>query len=166
VKQTQVKGCLDIADTWKGPWWRSINLTPQTVGDEPWALVCSTSPFFSKDTACIGSPYIALLSSTCDKAAMERSSPKNCSWGSCSSLSLLWPDLRTVSSMVVSSRVKYSCLVSACWKERTVAAGFCWLSTCLEDWSAAAESCFVCVLGLNCCPRRESSIQRTTAVVG
>jgi hypothetical protein len=28
---------------------------------------------------CIGSPYIVLLSSACDKATTERNSPKNCS---------------------------------------------------------------------------------------
>ena len=39
LKQTQVKGCLDIADMWKDSWWRSINMTPQTVGDKHWALV-------------------------------------------------------------------------------------------------------------------------------
>jgi hypothetical protein len=60
---TQVKGCLakvvrecfPEADThvrmlcynkhtWKVAWWRSINVTPQTVGDEHQALVCLASP--------------------------------------------------------------------------------------------------------------------------
>ena len=43
-------------------------------------LVCSALPFFAKGThACIGSPYIALLSSTCYNTAVERDTPKNCS---------------------------------------------------------------------------------------
>lgn len=34
LKQSQVKGCLDIADTWQDACGRKINMTPWTVGDE------------------------------------------------------------------------------------------------------------------------------------
>jgi hypothetical protein len=42
-----VKGCLDIANKWKDPGGRSINMTPQTVGDEHWALVWLAPPYYS-----------------------------------------------------------------------------------------------------------------------
>jgi hypothetical protein len=35
-------------------------------------LLCSTLLFFVNNVACVGLPYIALLSSTCDNAAQER----------------------------------------------------------------------------------------------
>ena len=80
-----VEGCLmkeykyDPTDS--GRWALSIG------------LVCSTSLFRH---ACIGSPYIALLSSTCGNAAIERNLPKNCIWGSCGSLAPLQPCFRVV----------------------------------------------------------------------
>ena len=94
LKQTQVKGWLAIANTWKDLWWRSINMTPQTVGDEHWELVCFVPSQYS--SLCIDLSYIALLSSTCGNAAIERNLPKNCTWGSCGSLALMWPCLRLV----------------------------------------------------------------------
>ena len=42
LKQTQVKGCFDIVDTWVDAWWRSLCMTPHTVGDVHWALVWFT----------------------------------------------------------------------------------------------------------------------------
>jgi hypothetical protein len=48
--------------------------------------------------------------------------------------------LGQLASLVVSSGLHYSCWVSACWKDWTVAAGLCLVSACLKDWSAAAES--------------------------
>ena len=39
--------CFDITDTWKVLGRRSRNLTPQTVGDEHWALVWFASPCYS-----------------------------------------------------------------------------------------------------------------------
>ena len=56
---------------------RHINVIPQTVG--AWALVHFAPPGYSSLTdvhACIGSPYIALLSSACG-GAIERNLPKN-----------------------------------------------------------------------------------------
>jgi hypothetical protein len=57
-------------------------------------------------------------------------------------------------SLAISSGLNYSCLVSACWKNCTMAAGLCLVSACLEDWSAAAKLCLAYATGLNCCPRR------------
>ena len=75
---------------WKDAWWRSINLTPQTVGDEHWALVWFSLLCISLlKTHMHYSPYIVLLSSTHDNAAIERNSPKNCLWDSCGHLSIL-----------------------------------------------------------------------------
>ena len=153
LKQTQVKGCLDIANMWKDTWWRSI-MTPWTVGDKHWALVWFALPHYS--SLCIGSPYIALLSSTFGNASIQRDSPKNCSWGSCGSLLPPWPHLRLVGE-------NYSYLVSASPKGWTVAAGLCLVSACLEDWSAAAEPYLVFATGLNCCPGRWAHSQRTIA---
>ena len=45
----------------------------------------------------------------------------------------------------------------------TTAASSGLVSACWEDWSAAAESYLVFAMGLNCCPRRLSSPQRTIA---
>ena len=82
-------------DTWKDAWWRSINVTPQTVGDWQWALVWFAPPWYSSlMTHSIGSPYIVLLSSTHGNDTTERHLPKNCLCGSCSSLSLPQPHLR------------------------------------------------------------------------
>ena len=53
LKQTQVKGCFDIANTWKDPWWRSINMTPQTVGDEHWELVWFALSPYSLTNTCM-----------------------------------------------------------------------------------------------------------------
>ena len=39
---------------------------------------------------------MVVLSSTCGDVAIERSSPKNCSWGSCDRLQLLRPCLRMI----------------------------------------------------------------------
>ena len=59
LKQMQVKGCLDTVDTGKQPWWRSINMTPQTVGDEHWELVCFVPSQYS--SLCIDLSYIAFI---------------------------------------------------------------------------------------------------------
>ena len=80
------------------------------------------------------------LSSTCDYTT-ERNSPKNCSWGSYRSLSLLKPQLRPVGELNSFFRIELHCLVSVC----------------LEEWAAAADYCLVFTTGLNCCPRRSSS---------
>ena len=69
-------------------------------------------------------------------------------------------------SIVVSSGLNYSCLVSACWKDWTVAAGSCVVSACLEDWSAAAESSLVFATGLNCWQRRSSSLPKNYCWTG
>ena len=53
LKQTQVKGCFDILDMWEDPWWRSTNMTPQTVGDEHWALVWFALPHYFLLTTCM-----------------------------------------------------------------------------------------------------------------
>jgi hypothetical protein len=75
-------------------------MTPQTLGDKHWALVWFAPPHYSSITThrhtCIGLPYIALLSSTCDNTYHGEKLGKNCMWGSWGSLSFLWPCLRQV----------------------------------------------------------------------
>ena len=41
-----VKSCFNIANMWKDTWWRSINMTLQTVGDEHWTLVWFSLPCY------------------------------------------------------------------------------------------------------------------------
>ena len=62
-----------------------------------------------------------------------------------------------LANLVVSSGLNYSCLVFACWKDWTVAAGSGLVIACLEDCSAAAESYLVFAIELICCQRRSSS---------
>ena len=52
LKQTQVKGCSDITDTWKDLGWRSIHTTPQTVGDKRWAFIWFALPHYSSLMTC------------------------------------------------------------------------------------------------------------------
>ena len=121
LKQTQVKGWLAIANTWKDLWWRSINMTPQTVGDEHWELVCFVPSQYS--SLCIDLSYIALLSSPCCSAAIERNLPKNCSWVSCGSLplpqSLLRPASEPGGFFTIELQLPGICLprglVCGCW---------------------------------------------------
>jgi hypothetical protein len=123
---------------------------------EPWlGLLCLAILYYQH--AWNGLPYIAWLSSTCGNTDIERNSPKNYLWGSCSSLLLLQPHLRLDGKL--SSRLNFSCwfILGFClWKGLDYS---CWLyvvSACLEDWSAAAESYLVFVMGLNCCQGRLS----------
>jgi hypothetical protein len=46
LKQTQVKRCLDIANTGNGPESRSVNLISQTVGDVYWPFVWFALPHY------------------------------------------------------------------------------------------------------------------------
>ena len=71
-------------------------------------LVCSTLLFFDNGTHVL--VHLTQLSSTCGTTAIERNSSKNCSWGSCSSLPLLWPCLRQVGGSGSSFRIKLQLL--------------------------------------------------------
>jgi hypothetical protein len=122
-------------------------------------LVCSASVFFAKDTHThthTHTYWFALWD-------IERNSPTHCSWGSWAACHFSGLASGRLESLVVSSGLNYSCLVSACWENWTVAAGSCLVSACLEDWSTAAESYLVFAMGLNCCPRSSSLPQRTIA---
>jgi hypothetical protein len=153
LKQTQVKGCFDIADTWKDSWWR-INMTPQTVGDKHWALIWFALPHYSLLTTHVY--WFALHS------IVELNLWYHCHWEELTQelfmqflpvAICLFCSLSSghLANLVVSSGLHYSCLVSACWKDWMVAAGSCLVSACLEDWSGAAGSYLVFATGLNCC---------------
>jgi hypothetical protein len=73
LKQTQVKGCLAIADTWK-----EYKYDPTDSGNSSFGLPCSALTTHM----CIGLPYVDLLSFTWGDF-IERNSPKNFSRGSC-----------------------------------------------------------------------------------
>jgi hypothetical protein len=149
LKQTQVKGCLHIADMWKDSWWRSTNTTPQTVGEEYWALACSVLLFFAKDThvlVCLTQCWLAQLVITLSLREILPKIVQEVPVAACG--------CRQVGKPGVSSGLNYSCLVSACWKDWTAAAVLCLVSACLEDWSAAAKLCLAYATGLICCPRR------------
>jgi hypothetical protein len=115
-------------------------------------LVWFALPRYSSLKTCIiGSPYIHIELNLW----IERNLPKNCLWGSCSSLLFLWPCFRPVGE-AVSSGLNYSWLVSACRKDWTVGAGLCLVSASREDWTATAESYLVFARRLDCCQRRSS----------
>ena len=82
---TQVKGCLAKADTGetvfeysrhvKGHLMKEYKYDPRDCGRQALSigLVCSASLFFANNSnGLTGSPYIALLSSTCGNAAIEK----------------------------------------------------------------------------------------------
>ena len=76
-----MKGYFDIADPWKDLWWRSINMTPQTVGDELWSLDCSASLLFPNDTHVL----VCLTQRCCTQLVVMghwEKLAKNCLWGS------------------------------------------------------------------------------------
>jgi hypothetical protein len=65
-----------------------------------------------------------------------------------------------LASLAISSGLNYSCLVSACWKDCTLATGSCLVSTCLEDLSVAAELYLVFAIELNCHQRKWSFLPK------
>jgi hypothetical protein len=161
--------CLDIANTWKDTGWRSLNKYDHTYGGRQAlsiGLVCSPLLFFAKNThACVWLTkhcwaqlvITPPLRETCPRIACEGLMAACCFCGIASG----W-----LVSLAVSSGMNYSCLVSACWKDWTVAAGLCLVSACLEDWSAAADLCFVFAMRLNCCPRRLNSAPKNYCGTG
>ena len=123
---------------------------------EPWFGLLSFAILPMYWYTCVGSPSIALSSSTCGNASIERNSPKNCLWGSCGSLPLLRPRLRLVGEPGLFFRIETT-TADLCLEDWTEAAGSCLVSACLEDLSVATKSQLVFAPGLNCCQRRSSS---------
>jgi hypothetical protein len=86
-----VKGCFPEADIGervfgycrhvKGHMRKEYNYDPTVSGRRELSigLVCSRLAILCERHACVGLPYIVLLSSACGNAAIERNSPKNCS---------------------------------------------------------------------------------------
>jgi len=58
-------------------------------------------------------PYIELLSSTCNNAAIDRNSSKSCLWGSCGTLPLLQPHLKLIGESCTFFRIELELLVHA-----------------------------------------------------
>jgi hypothetical protein len=113
LKQTWVKGCFDIADMWKDVWWRSINMTPQTVGGEHWALVWFASTCYSSLLHWVlfcRTPSCILLRFACGSTTIERNSPKNSWWDSHSFLLLQWPQASGWALGFPRDGMNYSCL--------------------------------------------------------
>jgi hypothetical protein len=121
------KDVFDIANTWKDTWWRSINMTPKTVEEKHWALVWFALPCYSLLKTLrywfVLHSYLAQLIVTLPLRDLTQELL----------IRFLW--------QLVSSELSYSCLVSACWKDWTVAAGLCLVSACLEDWLVC--SCWI-----------------------
>lgn len=138
LKQTQVKGCLALANMQKGTWWRIINMTPQTVGDEHLALVWFAPSRYSLLTTCT---YWSALHSDCWSQLvvvlpLRETHPKTacelhvaaCMPGSFFSTELQLPGVYMLKRLDCS-----------CW--------FMPGSALLEDWSAGAESYLVFATG-------------------
>jgi hypothetical protein len=113
-------------------------------------------PHCSLLMACIGSPYTALLRSTCDDASTEGNSPKNCLEGSCSSLLLLRPCLELVGKLCGCFRIELQLLVHA-WGLPVKWTG---LKLLVYVWYLPAQrialylqslSYLAFAMGLNCC---------------
>jgi len=114
--------------------------------------------FLCKWPACIGSPYIVLLSSTyLITPPLRETRPRTSLEVPAAVCSFCGLALGWWVSLAISSGFNYSCLVSACWKDWTVAAGSLLISANLEDWCAASESCLIFTTGLNCYQRRPNS---------
>jgi hypothetical protein len=130
-------------------------MTPQSVADQHWALDWFALPCYSSKKTRIlwftvhkhgwAQFVITLpLRETHPRTALEVPAAARSLW-------VLTSD--QLASLAFSSRLNYSRLVSACWKDWTVTAGLCMVSACLKDWSAAAESYLVFAMGPNCCQR-------------
>lgn len=89
LKQTQLKWCFAGADMWKDKWWKTINMTPQTVGTG--ALVCFALPHYP---SLMTSLYWFTLHSF-----VKLSLWQHCHWEASGSLS----SLRQLVSLAVSS---------------------------------------------------------------
>ena len=116
-----VKGCFAGADTGKKAWWKNINMTLQTVGDEHWALVWFVPShifFFLLLTCMYWFTLHSIVNSICDDAVIEKN--EYCSPGSCSSLlpQASWWDWLFLQDWTTAA---VSCLLFACWKDWTEA---------------------------------------------
>lgn len=158
-KQTQVKGCLDTADTWKDVDEGVLNMTQQMVGDKHRALVWFAPPcYFSLKTgmywfALHWAQLITLPSrETYLRTACEISVAASHFWGLASG------------QLAISLGLNSSCLVSACCLEDwSVAVCLCPLSACLEDWSADAELYLVFAWDRTAAKEDQARPQRTIA---
>jgi hypothetical protein len=80
------------------------------MSTEHWfGLLCLTILRWGQ--ACIGSPYRALWSSSCDNSDIERNSPENCLFAACSFCGLI---LGWLASLAVSSGLNYKQLPGVC----------------------------------------------------
>ena len=157
-----MKGCLDTANTWEHAWWRSINMTPQTVEDEHWALVWFAPPHYSSLKTCM----VHLTQSYWAQLVVMLPLRETCQ-------ELLMKFLRQLAASVASPHA--DCWVWWFLQDWTTAAGLClvfaWclpakrtgrsvaasshiVSAYLKDWSAASESYLVFAIGLECFQRR------------
>jgi hypothetical protein len=156
LKQTQVKGCLDIANAWNDAWWKNTNITPQTVGEEHWALVWFAGPHYSSPTIyMIWFALHSVIELVVMKPLREIQPRTACE------VPEVACHLQSLASGLLESLVQvffklYSlnywtivCLVSACLKVWIVAAGSCLVSV-------AARLYLVFATELNCCQRKAS----------
>jgi hypothetical protein len=156
LKQTQVKGCLDIADPWKDNRWRSMTVTPQTVGDKHWALVWFALPLMTF-------MYWFVL-----YTFVELNLWKLCHWEKLAQ-ELLMRFLQELAAFVASPQACWRAWqllqnwTSPCWKDWTVAAGSYLVFACLEDRSAAAGSYMVFAMGWTAAKEDWACPQRTIA---
>jgi hypothetical protein len=129
---TQVKGCVAIANMWKDTWCSErIQIWPHRQWELKYWFALLHLASHHQWHACIVSPYIALLSSACGDA-IEICSPENFLWGSCGFLMLPWQPRACwpLASLGLSSGLNCSCwfLCGVCQVEWTTATGFCVLS--------------------------------------
>lgn len=133
------KGCSDIANPWKDPWWRRIKMAPQWVVHEHWVLVWFAPSLYSSLTThmylftvhqlVVTLPLRELLMRLLQQLVA----------------STVWPHARWLAFQFFQdwTTVAGSCLVSACQENWTTAAWLCVVSACIEDWFAAVEKYLV-----------------------
>ena len=146
LKQAQVKECFAGAVSWKDVWWRTINMTPQTVGKEHWFGLLHLASCYSVMT----SMYWSTLHSIVVMLPLRETRP------------------RTAHEVPVAACCFTASPQASWWalwflQNWTTADGSCVVSACWDNWTEAGDSYLVIATGLTADKEYWAHSQRTIA---